>query len=138
MKKLLAITVSTFFGVSIFAFEKIPTQELFYSYLKNDADLKNLTIEAEKAQLALEASQIDIKYRINQNDNLLVKAQAIVNMYSVHLPKEEIIKASGLFGDVTTVTKKWEIEDAKAKEQGQRSTETINVTETNNGNNSQE
>ena len=65
MKKLLAITVSTFFGVSIFAFEKIPTQELFYSYLKNDADLKNLTIEAEKAQLALEASQIDNGFDIS-------------------------------------------------------------------------
>lgn len=63
----------------------------------------------------LQASQIDIKYRINQNDNFVNKTQGIMNLYSVNMPKDEIVKASGLFGDVTTVTKKWEQADKDAK-----------------------
>ena len=74
-------------------------------------------------------SQIDIKYRINQNDNLLIKTQGIMNLYSVNMPKDEIVKVSGLFGDVTTVTKKWEESDAKAKEQVKKSSEIIKVEE---------
>lgn len=73
-------------------------------------------------------SQVDIKYRINQNDNLLIKTQGIMNLYSVNMPFDEIVKVSGLFGDVTTVTKKWEESDKKAKEQNKIS-ETIQVEE---------
>ena len=74
----------------------------------------------------LQASQIDIKYRINQNDNFVNKTQGIMNLYSVNMPKDEIIKASGLFGDVTTVTNKWEESDSKAKEQLQQSSNNNN------------
>lgn len=96
-------------------------------------------------------SQIDIKYRINQNDNLLVKTQGIMNLYSVHMPLDEIVKVSGLFGDVTTVTKKWE---DRIKEVNEQNTKTSEITPTedptsepkadnrvvgaDNGNNSQE
>ena len=74
----------------------------------------------------LHSSQIDIKYRINQNDNFVNKTQGIMNLYSVNMPKDEIIKASGLFGDVTTVTKKWEDSDSKAKEQATQNTQAVN------------
>lgn len=62
----------------------------------------------------LSASEIDIKYRINQNDNFLVKAQGIAQLAGVHFPKKEIIKASGLFSDANTVATEWEEEVEKA------------------------
>ena len=65
------------------------------------------------------ATDIDIKYRINQNDNFLVKAEGIAQLYSVNLPKEEIIKASGLFSDTNTVATQWETNDAKIKAEQQ-------------------
>lgn len=55
----LAITIISLGTHNLFSFEKISTQELFYSYLKNDSNLKDLTIEAEKAQLALQSSKIE-------------------------------------------------------------------------------
>ena len=73
------------------------------------------------------ASQIDIKYRINQNDNLLVKAQAIYQLWQANFPYEETVKASGLFSDSVTVAKKWEDKDEKAKQQAEKKTEEIVV-----------
>lgn len=90
----------------------------------------------------LKASQIDIKYRINQNDNFLVKTQGIMNLYGVNMPLDEIAKSSGLFSDIPTLTSKWQkrIDEINAEKQKQTATENINVTEkqTTNGNNSQE
>lgn len=65
----------------------------------------------------LYASQIDIKYRINQNDNLLVKAQSAAQLYAINMPKKHILKAIGLFNDITTVAKEWEQADNEAKAQ---------------------
>ena len=47
------------------------------------------------------------------------------------MPKDEIIKASGLFGDVTTVTKKWEKQDAEAKKQTENNVKAQSPAETN-------
>lgn len=54
------------------------------------------------------ASDIEIKYHINQSDNMLSKAQAISTLYGIKMPKEEILKATNLFGDVCSVSQKWE------------------------------
>lgn len=93
----------------------------------------------------LYASQIDIKYRINQNDNLLVKAQAMAQLYNINLPKKYVLKAGGLFNDITTVEKDWDKNDTKIKAQEETTNERITVTEdsgnittTQQGNNSQE
>lgn len=67
----------------------------------------------------LTASQIDIKYRINQNDNFLVKAQGIAQLAGVRFPKEEIVKASGLFSDTNTVAMKWRDEENEALARGE-------------------
>ena len=75
----------------------------------------------------LNASQIDIKYRINQNDNFLVKTQGIMNLYNVNMPLDEIAKASGLFSDVPTLTSKWAENIRQLKEEQNQT-----------GNNSQE
>jgi hypothetical protein len=92
----------------------------------------------------LYASQVDIHYRVNQNDNLQVKAQSMKYMYDMNMPLEFILKVGGLSNDIKTDSKNWQInvdkalalqaEMAKAK---QTSTEEITVEE-NNGNNSQE
>ena len=71
------------------------------------------------------ASDIDIKYRINQNDNFLVKAEGIAQLYAVNLPKEEIIKASGLFSDTNAVATQWEANDAKIKAEQQAQAQQI-------------
>ena len=92
MKRLLLITTISFFitgAFNLFGFEKISTQDLFYSYLKNDSELKNLTIEAEKAQLALKSSKIENGFCVNltsgsvilkttgQNSTLSVKSAGV-------------------------------------------------------------
>lgn len=79
----------------------------------------------------LYASQIDIKYRINQNDNLLIKAQSIYQLWQANFPYEETIKASGLFSDSVTVAKKWQEKDEKAKQQAEKKTDEIVVDEVN-------
>lgn len=56
----------------------------------------------------LYASQVDINYRVNQNDNLLVKAQAMKNLFDMHLPSEFILKVGGLSNDIKTDSKDWQ------------------------------
>ena len=79
----------------------------------------------------LSANQIDIKYRINQNDNLLVKAQSLNQLWQANFPYEEAVKASGLFSDSVTVAKKWQSQDEKAKAQANQTQETVVVDEEN-------
>ena len=57
---------------------------------------------------------VDIKYRINQSDNILAKAQAMMNLYSMNMPKEEILKIVPVASDITTVSDKWETKDKLA------------------------
>lgn len=92
----------------------------------------------------LNASQIDITYRVNQSDNYLVKTQGMMNLYSIHMPLEQILKSSKLFNDIKTVAKEWQerIDEAKKAEQ-QVDESTIpnldnRVKGANNDNNSQE
>lgn len=95
----------------------------------------------------LYASQIDINYRVNQNDNYLVKTQGMLNLYQMDCDPEFIMKTGGLSNDIKTDTKAWRenIERKKAEQteiENQRSntTQTIEVDEfaAQNGNNSQE
>lgn len=63
----------------------------------------------------LYASQIDIKYNINKNDNLLVKAQSIRELYNSNMPKKHILKAAQLFNDIDTVADDWDRKDEEIK-----------------------
>lgn len=92
----------------------------------------------------LYASQVDIHYRVNQNDNLQVKAQSMKYMYDMNMPLEFILKVGGLSNDIKTDSKNWQTNidkaralQAKMEKAKQTSTEQIEVEE-NNGNNSQE
>lgn len=64
----------------------------------------------------ISASEIDIKYHVNQSDNLLAKAEAISLLYKVNMPKEEILKTTGLVSDVCVASQKWEKEDTIMQE----------------------
>lgn len=73
----------------------------------------------------LSASQIDIKYNINPNDNILSKAQSAMNLFSIKMPPKMILQKTGLSLDVTTDSKEWQasIETAKAEEKEKREAE---------------
>lgn len=66
----------------------------------------------------LYASQVDIHYRVNQNDNLQVKAQSMKYMYDMNMPLEFILKVGGLSNDIKTDSKNWQdnIDKARALE----------------------
>ncbi len=70
------------------------------------------------------ASQVEIKYNVNMRDNLLVKTQALQNLYDIHMPLEEALIATNIFGDTRTVAAKWQAEIDKAKMEQQKTDET--------------
>jgi hypothetical protein len=91
----------------------------------------------------LYASQVDIHYRVNQNDNLQVKAQSMKYLYDMGMPLEFILKVGGLSNDIKTDSKNWQANidklranQAEMEKAQQTSTEQIEVEQ--NGNNSQE
>lgn len=72
------------------------------------------------------ASQIDIKYRINQSDNFLVKAQGIAQLYSTNMPKELILKYSGISSDIGTEATAWEEKDTELRSEKTSQVDDIN------------
>lgn len=81
----------------------------------------------------LYASQIDINYRINQNDNFMVKTQGMKYLYDMNMPLEFILKVSRLSNDVKTDSKNWQERIDKLHEQALE-----DESRNNSGNNSQE
>lgn len=94
----------------------------------------------------LYASQVDINYRINQNDNFLVKTQGMKYLYDMHCDLEFIMKVVGLSNDIKADSNAWResIEwfyknQLEMEKQRQTNTEVIETEkETNNDNGSQE
>lgn len=92
----------------------------------------------------LYASQIEINYRINQNDNFLVKTQGMQNLFDMHLPLEFILKYGGLSNDIKTDSRNWQesIDAFNAQQvqekQEESTTKEIIQTENTTENNSQE
>lgn len=90
------------------------------SLLRCDYDMLKLMLYICKAYETcpidkLKASQVDIKYRINQSDNFLVKAQGIAQLYSTNMPKEMILKYAGISSDIGTEAVQWESKDNEKK-----------------------
>lgn len=54
------------------------------------------------------ASQIDINYRINQNDNYMIKTQGMKYLYDMHCDLEFILKTGGLSNDIKSDKKSWQ------------------------------
>lgn len=56
----------------------------------------------------LKASDIDKKFQRDMSDNLLIKAQALQNLYNCDIPRKFANSVIGLFGDPNSVTKEQE------------------------------
>lgn len=67
----------------------------------------------------LTASQIEIHYNINPNDDILSKTQSVTNLYSVGMPEELILKYTNLSLDPCADAQKW-VENVKAKKEEER------------------
>lgn len=60
---------------------------------KNETNIKDLRV-----------SQVDAKFQRNMSDNLLVKTQALMNLYSAKIPRQFANALIGLFNDPNAVT----------------------------------
>ncbi len=67
----------------------------------------------------LTASQIEIHYNINPNDDILSKTQSVTNLYGVGMPEELILKYTNLSLDPCADAQKW-VENVKAKKKEER------------------
>ena len=56
----------------------------------------------------LKASDIDSKFQRDMSDNILVKTQALLNLYSADVPRKFANSIVNLFGDANSVTKEQE------------------------------
>lgn len=56
----------------------------------------------------LVASQIEIHYNLNPNDNILSKTQAAQNLYAINYPLEGILKATNISLDACADAAKWQ------------------------------
>ena len=61
----------------------------------------------------LKTSQLDARFQRDMSDNLLVKTQALMNLYSVDIPRKYANSIVNLFGDPAAVTKDQETEFGK-------------------------
>ena len=69
----------------------------------------------------INANEIDIKYNVNQSNNLLVKTQSMQNLYDMSMPLEDILKAVHLFGDIHNVAQRWQENlDTKKREEEEK------------------
>lgn len=72
------------------------------------------TVEGNKVN-ELRLNDVEIKYSINPNDNVLAKAQAASDLYSTNMPKKMILQATGISLDPETDGRSWEEEDKKKR-----------------------
>ena len=78
----------------------------------------------------LYASQVDIHYRVNQNDNLQVKAQSMKYLFDMNMPLEFILKVGGLSNDIKTDSRQWQEKIDKAtKAQAEQEQSNQNATQ---------
>ncbi|MBR1637772.1 MAG: TolC family protein [Treponema sp.] len=76
MKKIFLILLILLPSFS-FAFEPVPTQTLLLAYLENDLELQNLTLAAQKAELALNYAEVSNGFDISlASGNVTLKADS--------------------------------------------------------------
>lgn len=64
----------------------------------------------------INATQIEMNYNINPNDNILAKAQALKYLYEMNMPADMSLKMTNLSMDIHTDSQKWDMEKEKNKE----------------------
>ncbi len=79
--------------------------------------IKICSLNPQNPVNAITASEINIKYNINQSNNLLVKTQAMQNLKEIGFAIEDIVKTIPLFNDEANVAKRCEENLKKIQEQ---------------------
>ena len=79
----------------------------------------------------LAASQIEIHYNINPNDDILSKTQSVTNLYGVGMPEELILKYTNLSLDPCADAKKWADNVAKKKAEEKANAEKTQLNQNN-------
>lgn len=69
----------------------------------------------------LTASQIEIHYNINPNDDILSKTQSATNLYNIGMPEELILKYTNLSLDPCADAQKW-VDNVNKKKEEERKT----------------
>lgn len=69
----------------------------------------------------LYSSELDVKFNINKSDNMLVKSQTMLNLKTLGLPTSIIAEKSQFFNDPLEVSKEWEKELEKNKQEANSS-----------------
>lgn len=108
-------------------------------------DMKSLEVilkickqNSKSAIKSLETSQIDNKFQRDMSENLLVKTQGLMNLYSCDIPRGVANSIVNLFGDPSAVTKEQEkLFGEQQSQQGKGSNENkgnFDIKQTNNTN----
>jgi len=84
-KSFICFTILSFLLTnSIFGFEAVPTSDLLMSYLENDNDLKKNAIDAQKAQLSLDSTNISNGFDVTlSTGNITIKTDGSGTSVSV-------------------------------------------------------
>ena len=70
----------------------------------------------------IKASEIEIKYNLNPNDNILSKAQALKYFDEMNMPEEMALQKSGLSMDINEEGRKWrDNKEKQAEKQAEKS-----------------
>ncbi len=76
----------------------------------------------------LKSTDIENRFMVDRNENLLVKTQALLNLYDADIPREFANAIIGLFGDPNAITKKQEeLFGAQKSKQGSQETNMENA-----------
>lgn len=100
----------------------VMNREIVYGEKSERAELrkmiKSCKLNPDNPVQSIHANEINIKYNINQSNNIVAKTQGIQNLYDVGIAEEDIVKAIPFFGDEDGVAKRWKENNAqKAKEE---------------------
>ena len=99
-----------------------------YALLKLILDICRTVPDTKVDELS--ASQIEIKYNINPNDDILSKAQAANNLYNIGMPPEMILTDTGLSMDAHTDGFKWQqYIDQKEQKEAEKAEQALAATQ---------
>lgn len=108
---------STIINRDILYFEQADREEL-------RKEIKICKLNPDNPLNEANANEVEIKYNVNQSNNLLVKTQAMQNLNDIGLPPEVILKGVHLYSDIQNVAKQWrenlEERERKEEEKAQR------------------
>ena len=86
----------------------------------------------------INANEVDIKYNVNQSNNLLVKTQSMQNLFDMNMPVEDILKGVHLYGDIHSVAQRWQASIDKKKQEENEKAEREAQAQSTNADNSNE